>query len=231
MARFRTPADLPGLKFWVEADLGLTQANNVVTAWNDQSGNANNLAPVGSPAWVPNVTKTFPGVQVVAASSQCLNKASTDLIGTGGYAMGVVMRVDATTGNDEYFGNEDVAAGGMMLTRSSGSNNYNVTHQGVAGQTAGTITNGVFSIHTFHGATGGNDVYMRDRVNVALGSQVKSRIAPGANGAIMMGARNNNNVFSLFASATFLAAFICANDVPHGYLEQVADWWKVKYGL
>src|SRR5262249_45082843 len=54
-----TPAPLlvPGLKLWVKADAGITAAEGFVSAWADQSGNANHLVqPTSSsqPQLVPD---------------------------------------------------------------------------------------------------------------------------------------------------------------------------------
>jgi hypothetical protein len=77
-----TPPSVAGLLFWYEANAGVTCtiacANlGTVTAWADQSSNANNLTCVNLPVYNTSVLDGLPGISFVGASSQKCTFGST----------------------------------------------------------------------------------------------------------------------------------------------------------
>ncbi len=81
-----SPADVGTLEVWFKGDAGLTKSGNNVTAWADQSGNANHGVQADSNRY-PTSTATLNGLPIVSfsgattgggagATNQCLDIAS-----------------------------------------------------------------------------------------------------------------------------------------------------------
>ena len=83
-----------GLAAWYKADVGVTQAANAISAWADQSGNANNLVQADGPKkpiYIPNFAITLPIVSFTL-STQFLSAAdSASLDITSGITMFALM--------------------------------------------------------------------------------------------------------------------------------------------
>ncbi len=74
-------ADLPtqGLVLHLESDTGVTQSQDIVTHWWDQSGNDNSLTSVGGPRFVANVLNRKPVIEFDGESSRLERTAGVAL--------------------------------------------------------------------------------------------------------------------------------------------------------
>jgi hypothetical protein len=80
-----TPAALPGIGVWVDANVGITVGAGV-TNWADQSGNGNSVTPTTgvAPAFSATALNNKPGVVFNGTASQTLGNASVNLVTAGG---------------------------------------------------------------------------------------------------------------------------------------------------
>jgi hypothetical protein len=60
-----SPSNISGLQFWVRSDLGITKdGSDLVSQWNDQSGNARNLTEAtNQPLWVNSLINGYPAIR------------------------------------------------------------------------------------------------------------------------------------------------------------------------
>lgn len=151
-----TPASIPGILGWYEADTGVTTSSGNVTAVNDLSGNSNNLVNSGT---VPfNATSAYnskPAFDFVAANGAALIKSSFP-IGTGTDASAFFIgQMSSSTDNfggaityGDGANNDFNGTGGMaLLTRTGTTSSFESDRLSNAIDTAvSTGTNARFGI-------------------------------------------------------------------------------------
>lgn len=125
------PGGVAGASFWIKADAGTstTTDGGVLSAWNDQSGNARNAAApssANSPTYYNNSTRNINFNPVVnfnyasqtAASASYMNIASNGILSTGNNPYEVYAVVAPGTGNSS-------GTAGKFLFAGSGINGFN----------------------------------------------------------------------------------------------------------
>lgn len=225
-----SPAQLPGLGFWVEGDLGVTLNVGTVSQWADQSGAGNDISEASAPnqpTYVAVAQNGLPGVQCVNANATRLSRAA-NIMGAGPLTFGMVIRVDAVVGGDVYLGNLDAAVGGLELSRNAP--NWNVSAVNVSGQNDGAIATGAFMILT--GVLQANASRLRiNGVEKTLSPMAASLANPGAGAKIVLGARNNGGAFSLFSSATTCAAILGNQAANTSQFRGIERFWSNKWAI
>ncbi len=90
------PRDVPGVAVggaYYEADQGITTSGANITGWADLSGNGKNLiVGAASPTLVANAYKGRPTARFVSASTQSMQRASTNLFGSGAWFMCIAVK-------------------------------------------------------------------------------------------------------------------------------------------
>ncbi len=107
-----TPKSLTGLVLWLDANVGVTQSNNAVSAWADQSGNNNN-ATQGTANFQPTLAATGlkgkPSIHFAGGTHISVADAATIRWSTGDFYVAVVMSETTTTGTyGMVFSKQDV---------------------------------------------------------------------------------------------------------------------------
>lgn len=228
--RTYSPADLPGLKWWVEPD-GINGTGSA-DSWTDKSGNGNTLSETGTnrPAIVTNVLNGFSGIQCVRASSQRLKKTNTVLINGSEFSFALVMRWDDTTGttSDNAFSNSTAADGVILNRNTSASPNtkWNVLYQGVANQNStASITVGSFYIVSYVARRSSNGLFKLNRAASAI-SNSTGFANPGGTASLIIGSAAD---LTLPASITVVAGFLCNVALSDAQMKFAEDYWKGKY--
>lgn len=218
---------LTGLQFYVDTKVAApTHSGSDVTAWSDLSthGNDLNVVSVNKPQLLANG-----GVQFVAANSNALYRQNTSIIGTGHYCVALLIKVDAVTDLEVFFGNADVNTGGVNLKVNTAS--WNLEHYAVGGNSDGVIDTSAYYILIWDRATGAAPIFYKNNVPITLGASTSTDpIAAGANGDLIMGAfGGGTSANAAFSSCTILAAFICSSDIGSTNATAVYNYWFSQY--
>lgn len=92
------PTDLGStLKLWLRGDIGITQSGGNVTAWADQSGNANNVTNVGTVPFAASSINGLPGI-TCAANAGMQNTTSSPISAGGPRTVIVVAKASSEYG-------------------------------------------------------------------------------------------------------------------------------------
>lgn len=143
------PTQLPGLKLWLRSDLGITIGTGV-SAWADQSGNANNATQgTGSAQPTYNASDANyngrPTLSFAAASSQMMSLVA--LFPAQPFTAYVVGESATTAGNKEFFGDST-----NNVTLFVSSSVWSIFAGSVVASANGTSTKQAFS-GVFNGAS------------------------------------------------------------------------------
>lgn len=181
-----TPASLPGLVLWLQADRGVTQAGTV-TAWADQSGNANNYAfSTAAPAYSATGWQgTKPGVTFTGAE---LLVGGTAVYGTTAVTIGARFASTQSSSEVTLFGMQ-YNAFHYSLNQFSGKYKFLGPTGGASNTlTAATQNDGTPKslIATWDAslAAGSLDLYVNNVIEATLGTDVGATSANNDRNAI-----------------------------------------------
>lgn len=231
--RHRTPANpIPGLSpaWYVDgATTPPTTSGSDVTSWTDLSGNGRtlNVPSTAKPQLVDTV-----GIQCIAASNNDLARANTGLIGTAGYCIGLVLKIDAVIDNEVFLSNADRLVVGTGVNVKISGTTFIVDHYnaGTAVRDDTNVPADTTAYHVFivdRSGSGVAPVLYRDGVNVTGFSGTADPIAAGAVANLMIGSFTGAG----FSSCRVKAAFVCTAGIGSTAANNVWLYWKAIYGL
>ena len=214
---------LPNLKWWIEPD-GIVATSGNIDSWTDKSGNGNTISSTGTnrPTVASAALNGYDGAQFVAANSQRLYRANTQII-MGPFAFGMVLRLDALVANAIYLTNTDFT-GGLEFFRNAPV--YTIGTALVNMNSDVTSVAGAFHMITYR-TTGLRNIFRYDRADRVLSTNGGQNPPPtGTGSTLAIGARHNN---TQFATYTVMAAYICSGFLEDGWNDLVESYWKTKY--
>lgn len=191
LATLTEPWQLPGAACWFEADTGVT-GTTTITAWADTrtSSGLIFLPDAASPSLVAAAYNGSPTARFVAASSQSMSIAATDLVGSGAYSMYVVVKLITGFINAPIAGNW--TAGGGTGFYANGAN-LSVRHPGSADHDDAAVTANLECWAATRGA-GLAPLLWRNGVAAAIGTTA-TMVAAGGAGKVCVGQGNGNAGF------------------------------------
>ncbi len=97
------PTDKSGLLFWFKADAGVTQASNLVSQWDDQSGNGYHATAAGAqrPTYTASALNSLPGISFPASTWLDFGGATTFFTSGSPFSIVLVWK-NATAGGTWY---------------------------------------------------------------------------------------------------------------------------------
>lgn len=220
---------LAGLAWYVDGAITPpTLSGSDVTGWTDLSGNGRNLnlASVAKPQTVDTV-----GMQCVAANSNDLTRVNTGLIGTGGYCIGLVLKIDSVIDNEVFFSNADRLVVGTGLNIKINGTTFTVDHYnaGVAVRDDTNVPADTTTYHVFiidRSGSGVAPVMYRDGVNVTGFTGTANPIAAGAVANLMLGSFSGAG----YSSSRIKAAFVCTAGIGSTNAAAVSAFLKAEHG-
>lgn len=200
-----------------------------VTGWTDLSSNGRTLNSTS--ATKPQLIDTV-GIQLLAANSTYLRRTGQNIIGTGGYCLGIVLKIDANIDGEIFFGNADASAGGVNLKINTTTFSVDHYNAGLAVRDDTNVPSNTSVYNVFivdRSGSGVAPVIWRNGTNVSGFSQTVNPTAAGANADIIMGAIGNS-VGSGFSSCRIKAAFMFAAGIGSTNVATIQAYWKAAYG-
>lgn len=137
-----TPATIPGLLLWLEADMGITLNGSTVSAWADQSGQGNHATQATGgiqPEFIASAINSKPVVRFASTKSLSITGSGASLkalhSGTGVTYITLFKRNDALTTNNT-----------LLCTNNATGANVGVFYTQRSGRVDGFISNGVDAV-------------------------------------------------------------------------------------
>lgn len=183
-ATIADPRSVAALAVWLRADLGVSNTAGSITAWVDQSGNGNSLAQgVATPTLVAATFNGQPVARFVAASSQYMVRAATNLFAAGAYTMFAALRPTVGANNNAIFGSW-TAGGGAGF----GMNGVNrsIFHNAIAAYDTGAHANAI-EIWTANRVAASKPTYRLNRLATAVSGAATTLNDPGAAAVMTLG--------------------------------------------
>lgn len=217
--------DAPGVAGWYAASVVSVSGANI-TSWTDQSGNGRDLsAEAASPTLVASVYNGQPTARFVAASSQSMSRASTDIFGTGAWAIFAVAKGTGSENNCGVAG-DWTASGGAGIYVNGVS--ISALHPGVSGFTD-SAAGSTLSLWSAVRAAASKPAFWTNQVTQSLGGAATTMAAAGGSGKLGIGDKNqggSNTFDGDIAEVVFVAGSI---DATTQFL--IEKNLRTKYGI
>lgn len=224
---------LSGLKFYVDTKVAEpTHSGADVTAWDDLSAFGNDLDQVtANKPQLVSAGELKGGVRFVAGDATSLWRANAGLIGTGGYTIGIVFKVDQVIDNEVFISNADrlVVGTGVNLKINTATFTDDHYNAGVAARDDTNVPADTTNVHVFvvdRSGSGQAPVIYRDNFNVTGFTGTADPIASGPDANLMLGAFTGTG----YSSCTILGAFIVdGTGIGPTNAAAVWQWWYSEY--
>jgi hypothetical protein len=230
---FADPKDIAGLVAWFRADIGITLNGNNVSLWSDQSGKGNHVTQAtgsAQPAFVNNAYNGKPCVRFVAANSQYLSRAATNLFGSGPYTIVETLKNNTLpSGFTGHAGSTNTSAGVAIGT------NSNIRNDLIFGLEA-------FALNAGNASTTTQETYMAWRPaasnhkgtfnnGAVLTSGTAALNDPGVGAALILGAHLNSGSVGGFADFDLLEVAMYNVVLTTAQITGIGQYMGVRYGI
>lgn len=218
--------DVPNVAAWYLAGAGVSTSGSNITAWADQSGNGRTLsAEAASPTLVSNAYNGNPTARFAAASSQSMSRATTDIFGTGAWAIFAVAKGTGSENNCGVAGDWTASGGAGIYINGT---NTGALHPGVSGFSDGAAGS-TLSLWSAVRAAGAKPSFWTNQVSQVLTGSATTMTAAGGTGKLGIGDKNqggSNTFDGDIAEVVFVAGAIDAT--TQGLVE---SYLRKKYGI
>lgn len=219
-----------GLAAWYRIDRGVTIATGI-SQLDDLSGNGRNLTQgTGSaqPARVLAAYNGKPCARFVAASSQFLSRAATNLFGSTTYSLVLCIKWDAASANQVALGCESLNAGCSIFLD---GNARSALHAGAAAHDDGVRGTTIPEVVITNRAAGAIPAMFVNGLNVAVGSSNVNMVDPGAGAALALGASFNTGAAAGFVDADVLEAIAFTGEIPQSVISRISHYAGAYAGI
>lgn len=254
---FKSPADLPGLKIWIEVNLSVTGLldNDPITTANDLSGNANHFTQsVGAnkPAFRTNILNGLPAAEfthIIAADGHWMvspyaasdnndpNQTFAAVFKTNNPADGEIMLWQGNT-NGNGFGTEPEIS--LSLGNGGAGNTISSSYGGasqapVADFSPFNDSNFHIGIATFNqltndGATKTTTIKVDNNAKVSASGTTDNNLA-SYTGTTFWGKPDAAGTITRVWNGLMAAVVVCNTVLSDADQLNLYNYWKTKYGL
>jgi len=233
------PSDISGLRLWLKADAGVQLSNNLVSSWEDQSGNNNNFT--GSNAeLIPNFKNGQPSVYFNANNSPILTSPTSIFDGLSSLSFIVVCKAQPEMGGEPYFYNSRADFSFYIADADPGINVYVGDYQFLVGDGINFFQSSLFGINYLDATTGNGSAFQNGIASVGpfvsqitisdAGTPTSDRVYTRTSGGTTFFSGVGGNVIEWAGSVWYLYDDATSNYTYFNSSITFDDAWQVEEG-